>query len=77
MFPMSTEIGQVGNCCEKCGPMGCFVSDFPTFLIHSNACCHVFAETPAGCTVIDLGMYIHIFFFSALGSPTGVGADLI
>ena len=27
------RIGQ----CEKCGSMGCFASDFPTFLLHVNA----------------------------------------
>ena len=41
-------------------------------------CHHVFWETPTNCTVI--GMYIHIFFFSAsaltLGSRTGVRAGL-
>ena len=63
------SFGQLGKCCEKCGSMGCFASDFPTFLLHVNAAA-TFSES----------MYIPVFFFSAsaltLGSPTGVGADL-
>ena len=31
------SFGQLGKCCEKCGSMGCFASDFPTFLLHVNA----------------------------------------
>ena len=29
--------GELGRCCEKCGSMVCFASDFPTFLFHLNA----------------------------------------
>ena len=31
------SFGQLGKCCEKCGSMGCFASDFPAFLLHVNA----------------------------------------
>ena len=30
------SFGQLGKCCEKYGAMGCFASDFPTFLLHVN-----------------------------------------
>ena len=70
------SFGRLGNCCEKCGAMGCFASDFPTFLFNENAAA-TFSEkrlqlVQLACT------YIYFFFASALtlGSPTGVGADL-
>ena len=30
------ELGKCCQCCEKCGSMVCFASDFPTFLFHVN-----------------------------------------
>ena len=67
------SFGQLENCCERCGSMGWFASDFPTFLFHVNAA----TTFPERCL---LSGFTYIYFFSAsaltLGSPTGVGADL-
>jgi len=63
-------------CVSRISKRWCFR---PSYISVPCKCCyHVFGETPASCT--DIGMYIHILFFSAsafaLGSPTGGGADL-
>ena len=36
MFCRYKTLGQLGNCCKKCGQMGCFASMFPGFLFHVN-----------------------------------------
>ena len=35
-FAGTKLFGQLGNCCEKCGPMGCSASMLPGFLFHVN-----------------------------------------
>ena len=37
MFCMFKALDNWEKCCEKCGSMGCFASDFPRFLFHVNA----------------------------------------
>ena len=71
------RFGQLENCCERCGSMGWFASDFPTFLFHVNAA----TTFPERCLQVVQSLVSHTYiFFSAsaltLGSPTGVGADL-
>ena len=71
--------GQLGKCCEKCGSMGCFASDFPVFPFHVNVST-TFSERRLQ-VVLYSHWYVHTYIFFpvsalTLDSPTGVGADL-
>ena len=69
---------QLGKGCEKCGSMGCFAADFPTFLFHVKAAT-TFSERRLQVVQSLVCTYIYFFFSVSaltLGSPTGVGADL-
>ena len=52
---------QLGSCWEKCGPMGCFASDFPTFLFHVNGAA-TYSERCLPVVQSLVCTYIRIFF---------------
>ena len=65
------SFGQLGKCCEKCGSMGCFVSDFLTFLLHVNSGTTIFGRRPqviSSYTVISMSSRVELVRQKMAGS---------
>ena len=48
------SLGQLGNCCKKCGLMGCSAIVFPSFVGCVNIVSMFLERDAAGCTVVDI-----------------------
>ena len=64
-FLQVQSFGQLGKCCEKCDSMGCFASDFPTFVFHVNAA----ATFPKRCLQVVQSFGCSYIYFVFLPPP--------